>query len=148
MKWELNDEELPRPDYEIDPTSLRSVKGRIGSNHVRNSDTGRLHPIDRSENRFKPRGHLAPHEVELHRRMLAVFGENIIPFSEIEARFIDIGRFRLRNWMRRLWIEGYLDKYAKGIYMLAEQKYWRGKKNDWRGKYFGVHYQIIKKEYI
>lgn len=146
MSWTINDDEAPPEGFEVSDVPIWRVPG-----HQKFLEHGQLHPVPRDEIRnYNPNTveFLPPHIRSLHERMVAKYGVgNIVAFTIIEADFPDVGKFPIRNWLRRLWAGGYLDKYARGVYMLTYQKNWQGRKNAWRGKYFGVHYQIMNKVY-
>lgn len=141
MNWQINDEKLSPQQYEISEIDLFKL------GNEREYDRGTLHPVER-KHVWIQREFLPPHLILLHKRMAGKWGYGtIVPFAEIEDYFSEISRFGIRAQITRLWVDGYLNKYAKGVSGFSHHNVKWNKKNNWRGRYFGVHYEILRKDY-
>lgn len=74
---------------------------------------------------------LNPPAIELYRKFVARFGlDNLVSWPQIKVAFPHLNHFHLASYFPQLWINGYVDKYARGR--------WGSSKRG--GKYHGVHY--------
>jgi hypothetical protein len=148
LSWQINYEadspihkDFNAPIYEIAQEAITEIK-----NHRTVRDTGKLYRVPRDDTRLKPGKYVNPFQLEAYRRIRGKFGVgSMVSYADIRALFPDMKQFQLSYWLQYLWLHGYFEKFVKGTY----GTYFRGPKVPKiknRGKYFGVHYQVLDKK--
>jgi hypothetical protein len=69
------------------------------------------------------------------------FGEGVVSYQEIQKRFPQITRRRLKLRLSWLWANGFLVKWAQGIFLDKDSK---ARYKSVSGIYYGIHYQVAK----
>lgn len=148
MSWKIDYEgespikkDFNSPIYVIAEETIDQIKSSIWS-----SDEGVLYLVPRETNKIHHGKYINPFQLEAYQHIRSKFGVgNMVSYANIKALFPEMGMFKLSYWLTYLWLHGYLEKYAKG----KHGRFWRGPKQPKfkaRGKYYGVHYEILDKK--
>lgn len=84
-----------------------------------------------------------------HQKATELFGTRLpVSWSKMEkvAQTMGMGPEQLRPVISYLWGNGFVDKYAKGLFEAGKYGNTEGWKNG-SGKHFGVHYKFNKVDY-
>lgn len=112
-------------------------------------DQNKLFFVPVPENHFRLDGNPTARCFRFHQKASELFGTKLpVSWSKMErvAQSMGMGPENLRHAISYLWGNGFVEKYAKGIFEAGRY----GNTEKWKksaGEYFGVHYKFNKADY-